>query len=190
MRIVAGDLKGKRLRTKGIADAMKDGSLRPTSAKVRESIFNIIGGSVKDCVFADLYAGSGGVGMEAMSRGAKTVYFVENSKKTADNIEDMLADCGCYSKAVIVRRTAEGFLKVSAHEGLKFDVIFLDPPYMSGEETRILSIIGEGGLLGDDAVVIVEHRTKTPLPETEGRLSLKKRYKYGDTTLSLYKENI
>jgi len=189
MRISAGELKGRKIGSgKALGLVTRYGVLRPTSSKVRESIFNIIGGAIRDSIFVDLYAGTGAVGMEAMSRGANTVYFVEADKKRAELIEKTLEGCGCRSKASILREKASGFMKKAATEGLKFDIVFLDPPYYSGELEDILSLLSDGEILKDEGIVIAEHLSKKRLPDGIGKLMQKKAYKYGDTMLTLFRK--
>lgn len=187
MRISAGELKGRKIGSKKVFGLVtKHGALRPTSSKVRESIFNIIGGFIKGSIFVDLYAGTGAVGMEAMSRGANTVYFVEADKKRAELIEKTLEGCGCRSKANIVRRNASDFIRKATTDRLKFDIVFLDPPYYSGELEDILSLPANGEILKDEGIIIAEHLSKKRLPDEIGKLIQKKAYKYGDTMLTLF----
>ena len=189
MRISAGDLKGRRIgSSKTLGLVSRHGALRPTSSKVRESIFNIIGETIKDSYFVDLYAGTGAVGMEAISRGAGIVFFVEADKKRAGLIEKTLRDCGCSSRANIIRGKASDFISKAGEDGLKVDIIFLDPPYYSGELENILSLLADGKLLKDEGIVIAEHLSKKRLPDEIGRLRQKKAYKYGDTVLTLFRK--
>jgi 16S rRNA (guanine(966)-N(2))-methyltransferase RsmD len=184
MKVSAGKLKGRKI----LCRVSKDGTLRPTSSKVRESIFNIIGERIKESVFVDLYAGTGAVGIEAMSRGAKTVFFIEADKKKADAIEQTLSGCGCRPRAIILKKKAKSFIKSAVSEGIAFDIVFLDPPYYSDELETILPVLAETKVLNEDALVIAEHLTKNTLPDEVGCLSKKKTYKYGDTTLTLYRK--
>lgn len=188
MRISGGELKGRKIgskKTLGIVS--KHGALRPTSSKVRESVFNIIGEALRDSIFVDLYAGTGAVGMEAMSRGAGKVYFVEADRKRAEKIEETLKDCGCGSKAIILKESASDFINKAKKEGLKFDIIFLDPPYYTKELEETLSLLSDRAILSDGGIVIAEHFSKRKLPEKIGMLRQKKAYKYGDTMLTLFR---
>ncbi|MDA8168743.1 MAG: 16S rRNA (guanine(966)-N(2))-methyltransferase RsmD [Nitrospiraceae bacterium] len=160
--------------------------LRPTLSKVRQAIFNIIARRVEGSVFMDLYAGTGAIGMEAMSRGAREVYFVESDRKTAGILRDLLEGCGCRPKAHILPVKADAFLKRAGKEGVRADIVFLDPPYASGELEKILPRITSEKVLAEGAVVIAEHSSKVSLPEETGILRKKKVYKYGDTSLTLY----
>ncbi|MDA8172595.1 MAG: 16S rRNA (guanine(966)-N(2))-methyltransferase RsmD [Nitrospiraceae bacterium] len=166
-----------------------DFSVRPTLSKVRQAVFNILAGRTEGSVFVDLYAGTGAIGMEAMSRGAKAVYFIEADKKLAGRLKDLLDGCGCRPKARVLAMKAESFIKKSGTqtgEALMADIVFLDPPYASGELEKVLPLLGSPGFLSEDAVVIAEHATKRSLPDETGVLKKKKTYRYGDTSLSLY----
>ena len=189
MRITAGNLKGKRINFKKAQKAAKkENALRPTSSKVRESIFNIIGALISDSQFVDLYAGTGAVGIEALSRGASTVFFVESDRKRTEQIEKMLKDCGYLSRADIIRGEASAFIAKAVKEGLKFDIVFLDPPYHTGELEYILPQLSGGEMLNDKGIIIAEHLSKKKLPDEIGNFVQKKAYKYGDTMLTLYRK--
>ena len=189
MRISAGQLKGRKINFKKAQKAAaKQNALRPTSSKVRESVFNIIGNLISDAQFVDLYAGTGAVGIEALSRGASAVFFVEADRKRTEQIEKMLKDCGYSSKADIIRGEASAFIAKAVREGSKFDIIFLDPPYHSGELERILPQLSGGEMLNDKGIIIAEHLSKKKLPDETGNFVQKKAYKYGDTMLTLYRK--
>ena len=188
MRLTGGSLKGKRVNPKGLGKRSDHGALRATSSKVRESVFNIIGPHIKDAVFADIYAGSGTVGMEALSRGAAIVYFVEADRKRASELEGLLAHCGCRVRADIKAMEAGQFIKDSENKGLKLDMVFLDPPYGSGQLDIIVPMLGSGTVLADNAIVIAEHSKKETLTDEEGCLRKHKEYRYGDTRLTLYRK--
>jgi 16S rRNA (guanine(966)-N(2))-methyltransferase RsmD len=186
--LTAGRVKTKGAAERSLGVCSRHGVLRPTSSKVRESVFNILRERVEDAVFVDLYAGTGAVGMEAMSRGARTVFFVEADRRRAGSIEETIEGCGCRAKAVVVKKKAEDFIRKAASEGGSFDIVFLDPPYYSTEMGTVLPLVGEGPLLNDGALVLAEHLSKRELPDEVGVLRKKKTYKYGDTTLTLYRK--
>jgi 16S rRNA G966 N2-methylase RsmD len=100
----------------------------------------------------------------------------------------MLKDCGYSSKADIIRGEASAFIAKAVNEGLKFDIVFLDPPYHTGELERILPLLCGGEMLNDKGIIIAEHLSKKKLPDEIGKLIRKKAYKYGDTMLTLYRE--
>jgi 16S rRNA (guanine(966)-N(2))-methyltransferase RsmD len=186
MRISGGELKGRKIPGKGLGLVCRQGELRPTSSKIRESIFNILGDKIIEAVFVDLYAGTGAVGTEAMSRRANTVYFVEEDRKRARAIEELIEGCGCRNRAVIVNRNAGDFIMKEEFRGALFDIVFLDPPYRSRELEKVLPVLGRGTVLAEDAVVLAEHMSKAEMPDEAGVLEKKKTYRYGDTSLTLY----
>ncbi len=189
MRISAGNLKGRKINFREAQTAAaKQDALRPTSSKVRESVFNIIGNLIVDAKFIDLYAGTGAVGIEALSRGASAVFFVEADRKRTEQMEKILKDCGYLSRADIIKGEASVFIAKAIKKGLKFDIIFLDPPYHSGELEHILPLLSDGDLLHDEGIIIAEHLSKKKLPDEIGKLVQKKAYKYGDTMLTLYRK--
>lgn len=189
MKISGGRLKGRNI---GSARKSKLGkecqSLRPTSSKVREAIFNILREGVIDSVFLDLYAGTGAVGMEALSRGAKTVFFVESDFDRADKIQKALIDMGMSEKTRMIRKKASDFLNAAEQNGMKFDILFLDPPYYSDELENLLYLISEKGLVNDNGMLMAEHFSKKKLQLEIGNLVQKKNYKYGDTMLTLFRK--
>lgn len=188
MRIISGVAKGRRV---GFRKAfLKQGEadeLRPTSSKVREAVFDIIRDDLPGSEFLDLYAGTGGVGIEALSRGAGRVTFVESNGLRVKMINDLITRFNFKGRAVVVKGDAGGFLKKEVEKKHKYDIIFLDPPYHSDELTTMLQVIGEGGALEEDGTVIAEHFSKTVLPDIAGRLKLVKEYRYGDTALARYR---
>ncbi len=171
--------------------------VRPTLSKVRQALFNILaaraGGGVEGSVFVDLYAGTGAIGMDAMSRGAKNVYFVEADRRLAAGLKNLLEGCGCRPKAHIAAMKAEDFISKYAQidGGILADAVFLDPPYASGELDNILPLLSTPGFLASGAVVVAEHSKRVSVPDETGPLKKRKTYRYGDTFLSLYvKEGI
>jgi 16S rRNA (guanine(966)-N(2))-methyltransferase RsmD len=189
VRISSGRLKGRKVVTskKIFVSADKD-ELRPTSSKVREAIFNILQTEIDHSLFLDLYAGTGAVGLEALSRGAEKVFFVENNQVRAKAVMDYIHKLGLDDRASVYQEEAEAFLKRAMRTGLKFDIIFADPPYLSGEIDKVLPNIGEFNMLKDDGCILVEHSSKTALSENMHNIKLVKNYKYGDTMLTLYRK--
>lgn len=189
MRISGGIAKGRQLRTKKLfSRASKDEELRPTSSKVREALFDIIRDKIEGASFVDLYAGTGTVGLEALSRGAQKAIFVEPNRLRAQAIKETSVQFGFCEKIYVLEEKAEGFLKKASTEKKGFDIFFVDPPYFSEEIMKILPMIGEKGLLNDSGVVIVEHFFKRRLPELTGELKMIRSYRYGDTMLTLYRK--
>jgi len=189
VRISSGRLKGRKVATskKIFASTDKD-ELRPTSSKVRESIFNILQTEIDNALFLDLYAGTGAVGLEALSRGAEKVFFVENNQIRSKSIMDYIHKLGLDDRASVYQEEAEAFLKRAMRTGLKFDIIFADPPYRSGEIEKVLPNIGDYNILKEEGCIIVEHSSKLALAENMHNIKVVKNYKYGDTMLTLYRK--
>jgi 16S rRNA (guanine(966)-N(2))-methyltransferase RsmD len=172
MRVIAGALKGRRLQTP------KWTGLRPTSDKLRETLFNILGASVEGARVLDGYAGTGAVGIEALSRGAREVTFVERDRRAADLIEENLARCGVSEGYVIIR--AE-FAREALPHG--FDLIVLDPPY---DEEASVALEAAGELVAPAGLVVLEHARRQAPPERAGPLSRRRTVASGDSALTFY----
>lgn len=189
MRISAGIARGRTIRTKRLfSKASKAEGLRPTASKVREALFDIIRDRIKGAIFVDLYAGTGTVGLESLSRGARRAIFIESNRLRAKAIEEAGMRLGFRDKMAVIRGAAEGFLKKASTEKKRFDIIFVDPPYFSQEIPKILSGIGGKEILNDSGLVIVEHFLKKNLPESTGKLKITRSYRYGDTMLTVYRK--
>lgn len=189
MRISGGIAKGRTIRTKRLfSKASKVEELRPTSSKVREALFDIIRDRIEGASFVDLYAGTGTVGLESLSRGARNAVFVEPNRLRTKAIEETGVQFGFRDKITVVEETAEKFLKKASAEKKRFDIFFVDPPYFSEEIMKILPMIGGKELLNDRGVVIVEHFFKKKLPELTGELKMIRSYRYGDTMLTVYRK--
>jgi 16S rRNA (guanine966-N2)-methyltransferase len=189
MRISAGSAKGRRTATKKLfAEGPGEKRLRPTSSKVREALFDILRDRIQGAIFVDLYAGTGTVGFESLSRGAAKAVFIEPNPSMIQTMERNARDWGFSEKAEIMRGRADEFLTKAVSDHEKYDIFFVDPPYQSAEIEKVLPIIGREELLQEDGIVIVEHFFKKELPEQEGFLKMHKNYRYGDTMLTLYKK--
>ena len=189
MRISGGTAKGRMTAPKRLLSKTSQGDrLRPTSAKVREALFDILRNSIEEASFADLYAGTGTVGFEALSRGARHAVFVEPDGTRFKTIKGSVSALGFQDRSEVIKGEAWDFLKKSVGRGDTYDIFFLDPPYLSDEIEKVLPIIGEGNLLSERCVVIVEHFSKKKLPETAGTLKMEKTYRYGDTMLTFYRK--
>jgi 16S rRNA (guanine966-N2)-methyltransferase len=189
VRISGGKLKGRNVAgSKKIFTLPDSEELRPTSSKVRESVFNILHGEVGDAHFLDLYAGTGAIGLEALSRGAADVVFVEENKPRAMKITDFIRRIGQEDRTAVYRETAESFLLKASESARSFDIIFIDPPYASGEIAKVVPLIAESGILKDGGSMLVEHSSRKLLPEQVNDIRKVKSYKYGDTTVTLYRK--
>jgi len=185
MRITGGNAKGRQVGQKKAFSKSAGGyDLRPTPAKVRKAIFDILGPRTEGARFLDLYAGTGAVGIEALSRGAAHVVFVEEDDKRTALVSKYLASFGLDRSARTISSKTERFLSTIHNEG--FDIIFMDPPYGLDEWARMFGLLCEKGVVADRGVVIAEHSSRNAMPEEIACLRLKKQYRYGDTSLSLY----
>ncbi len=159
--------------------------LRRTTSLVKKALFDIIGEKIKGSHFLDLYAGEGGVGIEALRRGADSAVFVEGSKKNAGVINKRLSEHG-FLRAEVIVTEVEKFLK-SFRVQQSFDIIFADPPYESDEYEILLENLPLFKGIKKDTIICIEHFHKMILPEEAASLVLLKRYRYGDTILSFYR---
>lgn len=177
MRVTGGTGKGRKLR---VPAGLR---VRPTSDKVKQALFNILGEKVKDAVFLDLYAGAGGVGIEALSRGAVRVLFIDDSRDSLQAVRKNIEQTGFGGRTQVIAMRAETFLKKTEE---RFDVVFLDPPYTL-EQGPLLELVSDSGILKPGAVVVAEHFKKQKSPAQSGALVLFREAQYGDTVLAFYK---
>lgn len=183
MRIIGGSVGGRRIR------APRGQATRPTSDRVREAIFNILGPPPADTRVLDLYAGAGGLGLEALSRGAAAAVFVDRAAEAVRCLTDNLRDLGFAERGRALRAEVAAALPRLAADGERFGWIFLDPPYASDEAALTLASLGgpSAALLADDAVVVAEHDRRRRPPDASGGLALADRRRYGDTEISFYR---
>jgi 16S rRNA (guanine966-N2)-methyltransferase len=181
MRVIAGKFKGRNLKS---PPSMQ---VRPTSDRLRETLFNVIAAHVPDARFLDLCAGSGAVGIEALSRGAAHATFVDRSRRSCQLVESNLKLCHVSDEeADIYCSEVTEFLKqTSSHTVERWDVVYFDPPYKQ-DYLPALEILGSSQLINDEGLLVVEHHHKTDLPETVGKLRRTRVLKQGDSSLSFY----
>ncbi len=180
MRIIAGKYRGLRLATP------KGKRMRPTADRVREAIFNSIGTDLKELWVLDLFAGTGAMGIEALSRGAGFVVMVDQHPASLRLIGRNLAACGSPQHAKFYRLDLRRGLKGLVRQGYRFDLVFLDPPYRRGLCQRCLEQLGNGTLLNPTATVVSEHAVEENLTPTYGCLQRQKMRRYGSTAVSFY----
>jgi len=181
MRVIAGKYRSRPLKGPGAQ------RLRPTSDRLRETLFNVLGPSVADSLFIDLFAGTGAVGIEAISRGARETIFVESSPKAARLIRENLHTLEIRAGAELIEASALRGLERMATRRLLADFIFLDPPYeKTAEYLQILEFLDASHLVAPRGIVIVEHYWKTELPEFLTRLECTRQIEQGDAILSFY----
>jgi 16S rRNA (guanine966-N2)-methyltransferase len=177
MRIISGQARGRRLR------APDTSTTRPATDRVREAVFSSLGSSVEGAAVADLYAGSGAYGLEALSRGADTVVFVENGRKALATLEANIETVGL--GGAVVAGDVGVFLSRGGH---RFDLVFMDPPWeqdarVMGEEMGRLD-----GLLADRATVVVSRRSTDPIPDPPKTWRVAADKRYGDTRILRYEK--
>lgn len=178
LRVITGQKRGMKLLSPA-----EDAPIRPTSDRTKESIFNLIHEGL-DGAFLDLFSGSGQMGIEALSRGAKKAVFCDNDRDAVSLTKANLKKTGFTNYSVFYGDYRK-YLKTATE---KFDIIFIDPPYDRGLAQRALAVLGESGsCLNDGGTVIVECKYIESLPEEEGRLYLADRRKYGIASVLIYK---
>ncbi len=180
MRVIAGKARGHRLKSP------EDMDIRPTSDRVKESVFNMIQSRLIDGVVVDLFSGTGNLGIEALSRGAKKVYFVDKSKKSTEIIRFNLEKTRLSEGAVIMNQDAvSGILKL-VNQQVRADIILMDPPYGKGLLVPVMEAIVANGLLSRQGMIVVEHaREDTIKDEIRGLDNVRKK-DYGNTSVSFY----
>lgn len=177
MRIVAGDFKGRKLETP------LNNDIRPTSEKVKEALFSSISGNLYNAVCVDLFAGTGNLGLEALSRGASKCYFGDNSRVSIDLVRRNVAHCKADEWSVICFGDYEKVLN-KIHEPV--DIFFIDPPYKQGLYEHCFELIRDLELLNEEGIIVAEHATEDVFPdEMAGFVKIKDR-KYGSMTFSIY----
>ena len=181
LRIIAGKYKGLRL------DTLRGRRLRPTADRVREAIFNILGYDLSELWVLDLFAGTGAMGLEALSRGAGFVVMVEQHPAAIRLIGRNLAACGNPEHVRVYKLDLRRGLKGLRKQDYSFDLVFLDPPYGRGLSQRCLDQLGTGKLLNTAATVVSEHAVEENLTSTYGCLHLQTMRIYGTTGVSFYK---
>lgn len=180
MRIIAGICRGKPLK------ALKGMSTRPTSDRVKEAIFNVLANKVNDAKMLDLFGGTGNVGLEALSRGSDFVTFVEKNPKALQIIKTNVGDCGFDDKVKCYKMDAFRALKLFKEQELKFNLVYIDPPYKLNIIDSLLEDLVNYSLLEPLAVVVAETDKNTTLQENVENLQKIKEKSYGDTKITYY----
>lgn len=181
MRVIAGTHRGRRLH------GPQGTALRPTSDRVREAVFSILGDRLPNSRFLDLYAGTGAIGIEALSRGADHVVCVESNADALRLLHRNLADCGMTNRVMVRGQTVKQFFSRPDQMQGPFDLVFADPPYTAAQELESLfTDAAVKTLLTPDAWLVAEHATKMPLASQLGPCVFLRRYTYGDTAVSVF----
>lgn len=180
MRVIAGKARGHRLKPPEGTD------IRPTSDRVKESVFNIIQNHVVDGVVVDLFSGTGNLGIEALSRGATKAYFVDQSKKSIEIIKYNLEKTRLYQDAVVLNLEAVPGIVRLAGQQVKADLILMDPPYDKGLIEPTLESIFSNRLLRDQGMIVIEHDRNEKIQEEIHGLVCVRKKDYGNTSISFY----
>ena len=194
MRVIAGTFRGRRL-----AAPKGNRLVRPTADRVKESVFSILQERIIDANFLDLCAGTGSMGIEALSRGAKHVTFLERDSRCIEFIERNLRTCGLLTKSDaryhLLRREVVKGIAYLCKRSTVFEIIYFDPPYgvdLSGGSqlyTTCLPLLAESSLLCIGGILLVEHAKRVVLPDTIGSLRRSRHARYGDTVVSFYEKS-
>jgi 16S rRNA (guanine966-N2)-methyltransferase len=179
MRIIAGEFRGRRL-------AAVKGRIRPTSDKVREAIFSILGPKVMEARVLDLFAGTGALTLEALSRGALDAVLVEEHAAALSVLRQNLEALGLIGRVRVLPLPVAAALRKLAVRGAQFSLVFLDPPYGRGLALNTLERLQDSGLLQPAGSIVAEHSHREALPEQVGRLMLSQCRRYGDTQVAFY----
>lgn len=174
MRVIAGEFRSRLLK------AVPGLEVRPTPDRLRETLFNILAPDVPGCVFLDAYAGSGSVGIEALSRGAKRTVFIEESREAAEIIEENIRTLGLKNRAIILRGAVQKIIDPDVAE-----LLFLDPPYpLEGEYRPVLETLGESARV---RIVVAQHSVRMELAVHYGALERYRQVRQGENALSFYR---
>ena len=182
MRVIAGTYRSRPIQS------MRGMDIRPTSDRLRETLFNVLAPGLDDSVWLDVFAGTGAVGIEALSRGARSVYFVESSKKAAELIRRNLQSLGVEEGFEVLERDAVQALRLLDSQAVECDFCFLDPPYRMEEVyEEALGFLSQSRLLKPESVVIAEHDKHFDPGGKYGALERYRELRQGDAVLSFYR---
>lgn len=179
LRVIGGACRGRRLLS------VRGPLTRPTADRVRESIFNILTGKLAGRTVLDLFAGTGALGIEALSRGADQAVFVDYHRQSLEVIKKNLSRCGLDERARVLRWDITDNLSCLKSKGRQFDLVFMDPPYRKGFEVRTLRHLHKADVLVSGALVVIEHAVDDPLPDGIADFIKTDNRRYGNTSVSL-----
>lgn len=180
LRVVSGNYKGRQLK------AVPGMTTRPTTDKVKEAIFNMVGPYFDGGIALDLFAGSGGLGIEALSRGIERCIFVDREAKAIQTIHKNIEACHAVEAAEVYRNDAERALKAIIKRELQFHLIFLDPPYKQQKLKALITLISENDLLQQGGFIVTEHGSDIQLPEEIDQYNQLKYETYGMSSITIY----
>lgn len=182
MRIISGERRGLPLKS------LKGERTRPTSDKVKESIFNIIGPFFDGGIVGDLFGGSGALALEALSRGAEEAYVFEKNRAACEVIWLNREKCKYEEKLHLYQTDVRNAIKILSESAVKLNFLFLDPPYAEERFYKLAQQAVDAELLAEDAVIVCEHDKKVTLPESYGLFKIKKATTYGNIALTIYEK--
>ncbi len=178
MRITGGEARG---RTINFPSGSKE---RPTSDFLRETLFNLLG-TVQEKSFLDIFAGSGSVGMEALSRGAKQAFFIEKNKKIAAVLQKNANECGYASRCSVMGLDVAAGLRRLSDAGTTFDIVFADPPYNRGLVAQTIKLLRKNSVFHENSVIVIQHSIRENITSPEGEINIiRDQRRYGDNALT------
>lgn len=180
LRIISGEFGGQKIKTRPGRET------RPTSDRVREALFNVLQPCLPGCFFLDLYAGTGCIGIEALSRGARQAVFIEADFLAVRLIRENLTRLNLLDRAKLIQAKLPAGLKTAVTLGYKFDLVYIDPPYWHNLVEPTLKELAALDLLTDSGLAVAETAVKEPLPARAGNLMCFREKTYGDTRLGYY----
>ena len=180
MRIIAGISRGRKLVS------LKDSSIRPTGDRVKEALFSMIDAHLPGSRVLDLFAGTGSLGLEALSRGAEFATFVESSRKSLEVLNKNIKLTEFQAQSEVIHQDALIAAAAFGKSGRVFDIIFVDPPYMENLYEKVLSSIGNYGIIRNGGLVVVEHPAAMAINEAKVRFTPVRSKRYGNTAISIY----
>ena len=183
MRVIAGRFKGRRLKP------VKSANVRSTADRVRESLFNILAAEVPDAVALDLFCGAGCLGIEALSRGAEHVTFVDRSRQSVECTRQNLETVDAVQDSAVHSGQALTVLRSLAAQGERFSLIFADPPYEEGWSVKLLNAIAASDALAPEGILVIEHHKKEPPGPSPAGFSVWTERRFGDTMFTIWRWN-
>lgn len=184
MRVIAGKARGKRLK------APPGDNTRPVTDMIKEALFNVWGESIQGAVFLDLFAGSGSMGIEALSRGARNVIFIDNNARAVGIIKENLQNCNFNEGFEVHRNDVFRAINILQNRGTKFDLIYVDPPFTNEAIfDKVIKILDEAQILGQNGTLVIRTYKKKTLPVSLSHLSKYRSKDYGESVLHYYRSN-
>jgi 16S rRNA (guanine966-N2)-methyltransferase len=182
MRIIGGEARGRQIRFP------KGCRIRPTTDRVKKSLFDILF-RIEGAYFADIFAGCGNVGLEALSRGARRSVFIEKEPRLVDSIRINLRLLGVESRGEVIAADAEKGIRNLRKRGDRFDILFADPPYQEGYVSEIMKLLEEGDIMASTGVVVLQHSIRETLEDSYAQtMAVTDQRRYGDTMLSFLRK--